>query len=268
MLLAEDDYHIVGCSNGREALEHLRENTPSLILLALDLPDIGGDEVCEKVKSVRRLASVPVVLVAAQPDTPGIEPAVRRRARAAGADLLLQKPLSDKNLRDRIRHLMAGVDVEPRSAAAPTKTTAVIEEALAALGEPLPAEDASAVAASLARENDELRFEIAALKRKLTRLESALRSHGGEDARATAADVVRGGATAEPRGRRSDAGAPAKGPATAEGASGHEPANGDTDKDDRIRDLERRNRALKEALVKERDKDAPQRGLFGRRRDT
>ena len=107
MLLGLGTFDVAVVGSGAEALAHLRGNTPDAAVLAMDLPDITGSVICRKVKSVKRLADVRLVLVAPEPK-PGstLSEALRREAREAGADLLLQRPLGDKNLRERVQRLL------------------------------------------------------------------------------------------------------------------------------------------------------------------
>lgn len=115
MLLGVDAFDVTMVASGEEALAHLRSHTPDLVLLAIDLPDVGGSVICRKVKSVKRLMRVPVVLVApelSEGETLG-DP-VKREARDVGADLLLQKPLGDKNLRERVQRLIAAPPMHGR----------------------------------------------------------------------------------------------------------------------------------------------------------
>ncbi len=291
VLLAEDAYRMVDVGNARAALEYLRHNTPDLMLLAMALPDADGDVVCEKAKSVTRLASVPVILAAPAGEELGIDPALRQRARLAGADLLLQKPLGDKNLRERVRALLSsdGRGHEPQGAG--TKTTQVIEEALDALtrgaAEPSQPDDAAAEAASaLARENAELRLEVASLKRRIGRLEAALRTRAeegddGGQGEGAAADVVRGGPVATPAEHAApehaapEHAAPEH-PAADDPATGARAGTGTEadlaslratidDQQRQLRQLERRNTLLN-AAIEELKESTPPRGLFGRRR--
>jgi CheY-like chemotaxis protein len=106
MLLGVDAFDVAIVASGAEALAHLREHTPDAVVLATDLRDVEATVICRKLKSVKRLARVPVVLVAPEPDAGDtLSEALRRAARQAGADLLLQRPLGDKNLRERIQRL-------------------------------------------------------------------------------------------------------------------------------------------------------------------
>jgi CheY-like chemotaxis protein len=113
MMLSVDDVDVALVGSGEEALRYLRENTPVAMVVAVDLHDVDGFALCQKVKVVGRLAHVPVVLVADPADGEGLDERTRARARAAGADLLLQRPLGDKNLRERIAHLTAAPPNDP-----------------------------------------------------------------------------------------------------------------------------------------------------------
>lgn len=107
MLLGLGTFDVAVVASGAEALAHLRGHTPDAAVLAMDLSDVAGSVICRKMKSVKRLAHVRVVLVAPEPE-PGstVSEGLRREAREAGADLLLQKPLGDKNLRERVQRLL------------------------------------------------------------------------------------------------------------------------------------------------------------------
>jgi len=198
VLLAQEDFQLVSAANGRDTLGFLKEHTPSLAILALELPDIGGDAICRKLKAVTRLSKVPVILTTTQSGGGGLSTDRRELARAAGADLLLQKPLGDKSLRDRVNRLLKR---NPAAEPAPSRgqsryTTVVIEEALAELGE--ADEDTTAMDAvteALYRENEELRAEVTSLMRRLARLESGM---GGRREADPPATFLPGGEPAAP----------------------------------------------------------------------
>lgn len=98
MLLLVHDFEVTMAVNAREALAYLQNNTPDLIIAATDLPQMNGFDLSRKARGVRRLRGVPVILAAPE----GSSSAERRtEAELAGADLLLLKPLGDKNLGER-----------------------------------------------------------------------------------------------------------------------------------------------------------------------
>lgn len=119
MLLSVDGVGVALVGSGEEALAYLRKHTPIAMVVAADLPDVDGFSLCQKTKVVGRLAQIPVVMVADPADGAGLDERTRARARAAGADLLLQRPLGDKNLRERIARLTAAPS-DPGLAPSPT----------------------------------------------------------------------------------------------------------------------------------------------------
>jgi CheY-like chemotaxis protein len=103
MLLAVDNHHILGFDNGRSVLEYLQTHVPDMVILDYNLPDINGADLCAKLKKVKRLAKVPVILVAAAHKLE----LVRGIASAVRADLVLAKPLGDKHLREQVLGLFS-----------------------------------------------------------------------------------------------------------------------------------------------------------------
>lgn len=133
MLLADERTEIVSCDSARSVLEHVRASTPSLILMANELPDLPGIAVCKRIKSVQRLARVPIIVTTAEPEGLGIDQDLRRSADEAGVDLLLPKPLGDKALKERSRRLLAAAEAGVTSQRRPAPkqlSTAVIEQTL------------------------------------------------------------------------------------------------------------------------------------------
>ena len=103
LLLTSGGFSLTFVADGREALAFLQENTPDLLIAAVDLPVVNGLELCRKVRAVRRLASSPVILL-----THDAASAVKLQAaaRTAGASLVLSAPLGDKNLSERAPALL------------------------------------------------------------------------------------------------------------------------------------------------------------------
>jgi CheY-like chemotaxis protein len=67
-LLTEEGYDVAQASNGRDALECLGKITrPSVILLDLAMPDMGGAEFVTKLSADPELARIPVIIVSAAP---------------------------------------------------------------------------------------------------------------------------------------------------------------------------------------------------------
>jgi CheY-like chemotaxis protein len=179
MMLSVDDVDLTLVGSGREALAHLRERTPTTMIFSTELPDIDGFALCLKVKAVGRLARVPVVLVATPADHGGLDDDTRARARSAGADLLLQRPLGDKNLRERIYGLSVSPPTDPGYA--PIQTPEAREYGLSPTsGAPVgnaPASELGGLRAEVAQlraENTVLRAKLAKYKSQATALQEQL----------------------------------------------------------------------------------------------
>lgn len=138
VLLSDPRFRLARAASARAALEYLKANTPDLIIAAADLPDLDGYSLVSRVKRVVRLAHVPVILTTEADAGLGLSQRTRRRAEEAQVDLLLPRPLGDKNLKERaLRLLQHGAGAGRKRADKPQlATTLVLEEALERL--PLP----------------------------------------------------------------------------------------------------------------------------------
>lgn len=96
--------------DAREALAHLQENTPDLIIAATDLPQMTGFDLSRRARGIRRLRNVPVILTAPEGT---VHSEMRAEAERSGADLLMVKPLGDKNLGDRAADLVSQAAERP-----------------------------------------------------------------------------------------------------------------------------------------------------------
>lgn len=103
MLLSLDGMTTVTVSDGREALDWLKANTPDLAILDVKMPHVDGLDVCYRMKSIRRLQAVPVVILTGMRDAATLD-----SARAAGADAVVHKPLEGKDFRATVGRLLVG----------------------------------------------------------------------------------------------------------------------------------------------------------------
>jgi CheY-like chemotaxis protein len=128
MLLAVDYHRLLEFETGKSLLEYLQTNVPDLVIVDYTLPDINGADLCAKLKKVKRLAHVPVILVAAAHKLE----LVRGVAAAVRADLVLAKPLGDKQLREHVLELLSNAEkrlAEPVQAT-PIYLDPILEQAL------------------------------------------------------------------------------------------------------------------------------------------
>ena len=184
MLLTADNYSITGCETGRETLEFLQNHTPDIVILDLKLPDISGADICDKMRRVKRLSSIPVVLTTPPKEIVDLDEDLRALLKLVRADLVIQKPIGDKNLRERVQNLLE--PEEPRQVEEGKHNTLIIEQALNSLRRSntrhlTPVPDAPYKTPGNNGELEALRAENARLQAEVTRLEARLNELSQED---------------------------------------------------------------------------------------
>jgi response regulator RpfG family c-di-GMP phosphodiesterase len=96
-MLGQQGYEVRSFPSGRLALAAAKRNTPDLILLDINMPEMNGYEVCEHLKASGELSSVPVIFLSALNE---IEDKIRG-FRAGGADYIC-KPFQFEEVRVRV----------------------------------------------------------------------------------------------------------------------------------------------------------------------
>jgi two-component system cell cycle response regulator DivK len=100
--LLEDHYALAFAADGAEGLARAAELRPDLILMDLSLPMLDGWEATRRLKADPTLAHIPVIAVTAHAMA-----GEKERARAAGADDFLTKPLDEELLLETLRRWLA-----------------------------------------------------------------------------------------------------------------------------------------------------------------
>jgi DNA-binding response OmpR family regulator len=101
-VLAVEGYDVVTASDGLAALERARTDSPSLVLLDLVMPDLGGARVIERLQEDPALAQIPVLVVTGQ------EEAVPQMRERLGADNVFLKPFAVGELLARVDAVTGG----------------------------------------------------------------------------------------------------------------------------------------------------------------
>ncbi len=117
ILVAEDDplsrelvtellegwgYEVVEACDGREALQQIKETSPDLVLLDIQMPILNGFAVVSQLRQDARFAALRVVAVTAyamQGD--------QEKGLSAGFDAYVTKPIDPENLKTQIEQLLA-----------------------------------------------------------------------------------------------------------------------------------------------------------------
>ena len=103
--LEKSGYQVLTSGNGREALAIFRQESPAMVVLDLNLPEIDGLDVC---RIIRKESNVPIIMLTARAEETdqliGLE---------LGADDYITKPFSPRALVARIRAVLrrAGGDL-------------------------------------------------------------------------------------------------------------------------------------------------------------
>ena len=101
-LRAIPDTSFVHASSGLEAIERLSLARFDLLVLDLNMPDIGGIEVLEFVRSQDTLRALPVLIVTTRGDDQS-----RERVLQAGATAFLAKPFTPDSIIAEVRAILA-----------------------------------------------------------------------------------------------------------------------------------------------------------------
>jgi two-component system cell cycle response regulator len=92
---------IVTASDGLEALDKVRQESPDLILLDIMMPRMSGFEVCRKLKSDPQTRDIPIIMVTALNELGDIERGVE-----SGTDDFITKPVNRLELTTRVKSLL------------------------------------------------------------------------------------------------------------------------------------------------------------------
>ena len=87
-VLEAADYVIIEAEDGASGLEMAEQSIPDLILLDINLPEIEGYEMVDRLRDKPNLASVPIVAL-----TANVMKGDRERSLEAGCNGYIQKPI-------------------------------------------------------------------------------------------------------------------------------------------------------------------------------
>ena len=93
-----EKYDLHAFSGGKRALQYLKEKTPDLIILDIDMPEINGYEMLKMIKEKEHLQDVPVIFLTSNNDKSHVVKAV-----AGGAKDYVVKPIDEEILTEKVR---------------------------------------------------------------------------------------------------------------------------------------------------------------------
>ena len=113
-ILSQEGHTVITVSDGDEAMLHLEENVPDLVMVDTRMPGPSGFDICKHIKSQPKFGAVKVVLLAGP-----LEPFDTAEAESAGPDGVLHKPLDAYTLIDTVNSLLGKVPETADHAPAP-----------------------------------------------------------------------------------------------------------------------------------------------------
>ena len=96
-VLEASGYTVIEAENAQNAFECIAENTPDLILMDINMPDIDGYTLTRKLKQMPSVKNVPIIAL-----TANVMKGDRERTIKAGCDGYIQKPIDVDMLPEQI----------------------------------------------------------------------------------------------------------------------------------------------------------------------
>jgi two-component system chemotaxis response regulator CheY len=115
-------------SDGRVALEMLRDGTYDFVISDINMPRVNGYELLRQIRADARLKDLPVLLITSEASKDEVLQAIR-----LGANGTILKPLTKSSLEEKVRN------IQLRSSAWPTSGPARTPATTAAVASPLRA---------------------------------------------------------------------------------------------------------------------------------
>ena len=112
-LLKQEGYDVVLASNGKEALEVIKNDPPDMVLLDLMMPEMGGMAVCRRIRENPATRLMPVIMITAKGEVADEIKGLQR-----GADDYIAKPFDAQEVKARMAGLFRRCEQEESAPAA------------------------------------------------------------------------------------------------------------------------------------------------------
>ena len=99
--ILETEYRVAAVNNGEMVFKYLMNNTPDLILLDLNMPEIDGFEVIKRLKNNENYKEIPVIFLTANQDSE-----IEAKCLESGAIDFVNKPFVPIVLKGRVKRVM------------------------------------------------------------------------------------------------------------------------------------------------------------------
>jgi two-component system cell cycle response regulator DivK len=96
-VLEAEGYRVVEAEDGVQGLDYLQSETPDLVLMDINLPEVDGYEMTKRLKQLPTMTKVPVIAM-----TANVMKGDREKTIAAGCDGYIPKPIDIDTLPGQI----------------------------------------------------------------------------------------------------------------------------------------------------------------------
>jgi two-component system cell cycle response regulator DivK len=96
-ILQAEGYIVLEAENAHRAMDVIAQNTPDLILMDINMPDIDGYTLTSRLRTMPKLRTIPILAL-----TANVMRGDRERSLAAGCDGYIQKPIDVDTFSDLI----------------------------------------------------------------------------------------------------------------------------------------------------------------------
>jgi CheY-like chemotaxis protein len=99
--LTDAGYTVLAAEDGAMGLKMLKEHTPDLVILDVQMPEMDGYEVCRRLRQIHGLSHIPVIMVTALSTINSMQAGFE-----AGADDYITKPFKPAELQMRVNAIL------------------------------------------------------------------------------------------------------------------------------------------------------------------
>ena len=106
-LLESHHYKVSVAQNGKQAMDLIKKQKPSIVISDIMMPEMNGYELCKKIKFNKNTEDIPVILLTILSDPEEIIEGI-----TCGADSFISKPYNEKYLLSHIEQILSEENVE------------------------------------------------------------------------------------------------------------------------------------------------------------
>jgi len=110
-IFTRSGYNVRTSEDGADALRQFSCESPDLLITDLNMPQMDGYELCQRVRAV---SDIPIMLITACTNT-----SVKRKALSAGANVFLTKPINFEEIKLLVYALLNRIQMPPLFVSSP-----------------------------------------------------------------------------------------------------------------------------------------------------